>query len=123
MQNMNHTYFPGKDFKTCDLFAEICRSMFEENRIELEKTKICGESVYRWEFRNERHGVTLGQFLNCVDSGDEDNTVTIQVVFSGDDWDSFDTVRTTSPMLKSYNGYMISCVGVEDGIIRVGLVD
>ena len=66
--------------------------------------------------------VTMGKLLDCLDTGDDENTVRIQVVFPGEDWESFDTLRVTSPLLMNVYESRVDCIGVEDGIIRVGLV-
>ena len=121
-EGMNRTYFPGTEFRSCDLYRAICISMIEENRIEIERTIINGRTVYRWTYPETDHGITVRQLAECMNTGDEDNDVMIQIVFQRDDWERFDTVRVTSPMLMWYYDEKIDCIGVENGVIRIGLI-
>ena len=66
--------------------------------------------------------ITVGQLVCCLDTGDEENEVKIQIVFPEEDWDNYDTVRVSSPLLIRFYNEWINCMGDEDGIIRVGLV-
>ena len=80
------------------------------------------EGENEMEFNDPGEWITIGQLVCCLDTGDEENEVKIQIVFPEEDWDNYDTVRVSSPLLIKFYNEWINCMGVEDGIIRVGLV-
>ena len=77
MINTWHTFVPGKDFHSVDLYKNICETLIDEGTLVIVREIGDGNTSYKWKIKGDKNKIVIkgnpGQILKIIVK-DKDNS-------------------------------------------------